>query len=299
MHETVIVNPKIASALLPSRPDTGHKGTFGTLLSVCGSRDMPGAACLSAMAALRCGVGLVMMASVPSVISVAQSRMLEPIYIPLAEDAGGHISSVNADRLLSLPRPTVILAGCGIGVSEDTRSLMHSLSKNSPLPMVIDADGLNSVKENIASLKSRKAGTVLTPHLGELAGLIGKDRAAVINDPYGSAGILQEISGAVVVAKSSTTNIVSDKAHHLLDAPNSGLAKGGSGDVLAGCIASFLAQGLSAEDAAVLGVYVHSAAGKRAADRLGRYGMLPSDIINEIPYILKELEEIRDEDTRP
>jgi len=299
MHEPIIVNPKLASALLPARPDSGHKGTFGTLLSVCGSRDMPGAACLSAMAALKCGVGLVMLASVPSVVSVAQNRMLEPIYIPLAEDAGGHIASVNANSLLSLPRPTAILAGCGMGISADTRSLMDSLSENSPLPMVIDADGLNSLKDNIRSLRARKAGTVLTPHLGELASLIDKDRAAVINDPCESAELLHKISGAVIAAKSSATNIVSHNARYLLDAPNSGLAKGGSGDVLAGCIASFLAQGLPAEDAAVLGVYVHSAAGRRAADRLGRYGMLPSDIINEIPYILKELEEIRDEDTRP
>ena len=291
MEKPVKINRKEVAALLPRRGDAGTKGDFGTLLCVCGSRDMPGAALLSAGAALRCGVGLVALASVPPVLEAARQSLWEAVTLPLPADEQGHISAVGCARILEYRRATALLVGCGLGRSTAGTRLLARLARDDSRPIVIDADGLNALCGALPRFDPGRP-AVLTPHMGEMARLTGIDAETLRQDRGGHAAALARQTGAVVVLKDSVTHIAApDGRLWLLDRPNSGLAKGGSGDVLAGCIAAFLAQGLDAPTAALLGAAVHSRAGARAAERLGKYGMLPRDVIESIPAAIKELEE--------
>lgn len=290
MDKIIRINRSMASDMLPERDDGGNKGSFGCLVLLCGSRDMPGAACLSTSAAMRCGVGLAALASVPPVLAAAGPRLWEAVQLRLPETDGGFIAAGADDIVCGFKRGSAILAGCGAGTAQSVRGVISGLIEKSPLPMVIDADGLNCISHDVGQLSKRRGETVLTPHIGEMSRLTGLDIAEIKIRRAECAVHLTEKTGCVVVLKDSVTHVACpDGRVFLLDHPNSGLAKGGSGDVLAGCIGSFLAQGMAAADAAVLGVYVHSGAGFRACERLGRYGMQPGDVIDEIPYVIKEL----------
>ena len=268
---------------LPDRPDDAHKGTMGTLLSICGCYGMAGAGILSSMAALRCGVGLLKCALPRSIYPIAASRVLESVYIPLAETADGKISAENLSFLLEQSASAVLL-GCGLSVCGDTKKLVTEFVAKCEKPMVLDADALNILAEDPELLKSAKAPVIITPHPAEMARLCGCTANEVNQSREQTALDFAKRYGVVTVLKGKGTVIASPDGRALLNPTgNSGMATGGSGDVLAGMCGSLLAQGVEAFECAAAAAYLHGFAGDLAAERLGKASMLPSDIISELP----------------
>lgn len=181
------------------------------------------------------------------------------------------------------------MIGCGLGGGEDIRLLVESFLRESKAPMVIDADGINAVAQHIDILKEANAPVVLTPHPGEAARLLGAEVRDIQNNRIEFAQKLASGYGVVAVLKGAKTVIAHPGGKTCVNTSgNAGMARGGSGDVLAGMIASFLAQGAQAFDAAVAGVYLHGLAGDRCARALGKISMLPTDLISELPALIKE-----------
>lgn len=279
----------IVKRAVPNRPDNANKGTMGTLLSICGSFGMAGAAILAGKSALRCGVGLEKLAIPKSIYPIAAGSILESVFLPLSETSDGKISRTNIPRLLlEAKKSTAVLLGCGLSVCDDTKALVKSFVENCTAPMVLDADALNCIADNPEILKKRKSDIIITPHPGEMGRLCGITSKEVNADRVDVALSFAKKYGVITVLKGSGTIIASPNGQALLNTTgNSGMATGGSGDVLAGMTAGLLAQGKSAFDCAAAAVYLHGLAGDFAAEKLGKISMLPSDIIDYIAQAFK------------
>ena len=279
----------IVKRAVPNRPDNANKGTMGTLLSICGSFGMAGAAILAGKSALRCGVGLEKLAIPKSIYPIAAGSILESVFLPLSETSDGKISRTNIPSLLlEAKKSTAVLLGCGLSVCDDTKALVKSFVENCTVPMVLDADALNCIAENPEILKKRKSDIIITPHPGEMGRLCGITAKEVNADRTECARKFAKKYRVITVLKGSGTIIASPNGHALLNTTgNSGMATGGSGDVLAGMTAGLLAQGKSAFDCAAAAVYLHGLAGDFAAEKLGKISMLPSDIIDDIAQAFK------------
>lgn len=266
---------------LPKRGVESHKGDYGRLLIIAGSNRYRGAAALATAAALRTGVGYVMLASTKTVCDSASAKLYEPIYIELPESGTGGISSESAMSLLgeSLGKATAILFGCGLGLGSDTETLLAHIVTKAKCPLVIDADGINALATNINIVSGAQAPMVLTPHLGEMSRLCGMDTERLAADRSGAALAFAQRHGVYVVLKGHETVIATPQSTFLTNhSGNAGLAKAGSGDVLAGMLAGLLAQGLPVADAVAAGVHLHGLAADAAAAELSQYAMLPSDL---------------------
>ncbi len=272
------------------RPDDANKGTLGSLFCVCGSYGMAGAAIMAGKAALRCGVGLLKCALPKSIYPIAAGNILESVYFPLNENCNGRTDKKNIPFLLSeAEASSAVLLGCGLGVCEDTEQIVYSFIENCKKPMVLDADALNCVAKCPGILLKKKAPIIITPHPGEMARLTGIIVQLVNSERERVAKSFSEQYGVVTVLKGSGTIIAEPCGRTLINTTgNSGMATGGSGDVLAGMTASLLAQGACAADAAAAAVYLHGRAGDIAADKFGKISMLPTDIIDCIPSAYKE-----------
>ena len=274
----------------PQRPADGHKSTFGKVLAAVGCEAYRGAAALCCEAALRSGAGLVQLASVSAVNAAVAARLPEVTFLSgEAENDSDHLDDFIQKVLNAVQDPavTAVVAGCGLGQSDRSRALLEQLLPVLAVPAVLDADALNLLADAALSpLTVRPEGApmrVLTPHPGELARLTGSTVAAVTADLPTAAAAAAARFNSIVVLKSARTVIAApDDRRLVLDAPNSGLSKGGSGDVLAGLIAGLLAQGMEPFDAAGCGVWLHSAAARRAASELGEAAMLPSDLLKRL-----------------
>ena len=279
----------IVKRAVPNRPDNANKGTMGTLLSVCGSFGMAGAAILAGKSALRCGVGLEKLAIPKSIYPIAAGSILESVFLPLSETSDGKISRTNIPSLLlEAKKSTAVLLGCGLSVCDDTKALVKSFVENCTVPMVLDADALNCIADNPEILKKRKSDIIITPHPGEMGRLCGITAKEANADRVDVALSFAKKYGVITVLKGSGTIIASPNGQALLNTTgNSGMATGGSGDVLAGMTAGLLAQGKSAFDCAAAAVYLHGLAGDFAAEKLGKISMLPSDIIDYIAQAFK------------
>lgn len=279
----------IVKRAVPNRPDNANKGTMGTLLSICGSFGMAGAAILAGKSALRCGVGLEKLAMPKSIYPIAAGSILESVFLPLSETSDGKISRTNIPSLLlEAKKSTAVLLGCGLSVCDDTKALVKSFVENCTAPMVLDADALNCIADNPEILKKRKSDIIITPHPGEMGRLCGITAKEVNAGRADVALSFAKKYGVITVLKGSGTIIASPNGQALLNTTgNSGMATGGSGDVLAGMTAGLLAQGKSAFDCAAAAVYLHGLAGDFAAEKLGKISMLPSDIIDYIAQAFK------------
>ncbi|MBO5213844.1 MAG: NAD(P)H-hydrate dehydratase [Clostridia bacterium] len=272
-----LIDEDYVKSLIQPRPENSHKGTFGTLLSVCGSRDMTGAAYLSAMGALRCGVGLLKLALPRQIIPILQARLSEPVF---TERKG----TVKA---------SAVLVGCGMG--KDQKALQFAFQQGRS--MVLDADAINLIGENPALLdaflqENPGADVILTPHPAEFARLLNTTPSQIEADRLGAVKECLDRWNVTVVLKGHHT-VIADRERTLINRNgNSGLSKGGSGDVLAGMIASFLAQGYAPRDAAVCGVYLHGAAADELKKTFSEHGMLPSDLPNAVARLMKDFETI-------
>ena len=276
----------VKKAVAP-RPDDAHKGTMGTLLSICGSYGMAGAGILSGTAALRSGLGLLKCALPKSIYPIMAARLPESVYLPLEENADGRISALNLPYLLSQKSDAVLL-GCGLGVCGDTKAIVEDFIRSCKKPMVLDADALNCIADDPEALKNAKAPIIITPHPMEMARLCGVTAAEVNDNREMTARTFAARYGVITVLKGAGTVIASpDGKARINMTGNSGMATGGSGDVLAGICASLIAQGKVPFDCACAAVYLHGLAGDFAAKRLGKIPMLPSDIIDELPNAFK------------
>lgn len=277
------LNHELVLSLLPDRNPWGHKGNFGKLLLLCGSRGYTGAAFFAAMGALRAGAGLVFLGVPESIYGIEAVKLNEPVIFPLP-DAGGRLSADAVPEILTrLPQMDAVLVGPGLGQSEGTLAVVRAVLENAQCPVVVDADGINVLSAHRDLLRGRKSPTILTPHDGEFArlgGVIGEDRMA-------AAAALAEELGCVVLLKGHETCITDGTDGYLNPTGNPGMAVGGSGDVLAGVITALLGAGLPPLEAAACGAWLHGAAGDRCAAELGQYGMLPTDMLSALPRLMK------------
>jgi NAD(P)H-hydrate epimerase len=289
-----------AASLLPPRSAESHKGTFGHLLAVAGSRGKTGAAVLLARGALRCGVGLITAAAPESCQPAIAAQQAELMSEPLPEAAAGTYAEAAASRVLELAAERDALAiGPGLGTERSTHDLVEAVLRARPCPTVADADALNAVAAaGPARLERLRAGSsplVLTPHPGEAGRLLGCDAAAVQADRLAAAHRLAQSSGAVTVLKGHRTVIAAPDGRAAINSSgNPGMASAGSGDVLCGMVGALLARRLDPYDAARLAVFAHGAAGDAAARELGVEGMIASDLIDSIPEALRALAAARD-----
>lgn len=268
-----------------NRPNDSNKGTLGSLLCICGSYGMAGAAIMAGKAALRCGIGLLKIAVPKSIYPVCATNILESVYYPLEETSNGVISSKNTDFLLEMcEKSSAVVIGCGLSVCDDTKNLVQSVITNCEKPLVIDADALNCICNKPEILKNLKAPAIITPHPGEMARLLHSTPKTVNSNRENTAIDFAKKFGVVTVLKGAGTIIASpDGEVYINHTGNSGMATGGSGDILSGIIGSLLAQGASPINAAAAGVFLHGTIGDLAAEKLGKISMLPTDMIDMIP----------------
>ena len=268
-----------------NRPDDSNKGTLGSLLCICGSYGMAGAAIMAGKAALRCGIGLLKIAVPKSIYPVCATNILESVYYPLEETSNGVISSKNTDFLLEMcEKSSAVVIGCGLSVCDDTKNLVQSVITNCEKPLVIDADALNCICNKPEILKNLKAPAIITPHPGEMARLLHSTPKTVNSNRENTAINFAKKFGVVTVLKGAGTIIASpDGEVYINHTGNSGMATGGSGDVLSGIIGSLLAQGAAPINAAAAGVFLPGPIGALAAENLGKISMLPPDMIDMIP----------------
>lgn len=281
-----------ALSLMPPRRDRSSKSDFGRVLLICGSYGMAGAAFLSAKACYRVGAGLVEIFTHESNRTILQTSLPEAIVSTYSEND-------IAEKLIpSLEKADAVVVGCGLGVTPCSRkllsTLLHALDQIDK-PLVLDADALNLISRN-PSFSKYLRGSIITPHFGEAARLLGCDIAELLPRTAKTAQSLASKLGAVTVMKDHET-AVSDGGEkiYINKSGNCGMATAGSGDVLAGIIGGILAQSsrasapLSMLDAASLGVYLHGLAGDIAAEKYGKYSLMASDIIDALPLVLREI----------
>ena len=289
-----VIDRELAAGLLPRRSKDSSKGDYGKVFVITGSTGMTGSGCLCAGAAMRSGAGLVYVGVPSSLSAVYASKLTEPIIIPLQDAGNGSLSGSGSARILeAMGRMDVAAVGPGLSVNNEIFGVVKDIIKESRIPLVLDADALNAVAMDVSVLKELKTQAVITPHPGEMARLTGLSIKEVQGNRLKTAGEFAVNWGVTVVLKGSRTVVaIPDGSLYVNTCGNPGMATAGAGDVLTGIIAAFAGQGLSPDKAAVAGVYVHGLAGDAAADRKGMLGMIAGDIIEELPFVLKRLEEL-------
>ena len=259
---------------LPKRYANSNKGSYGKLLVVAGSTDMTGATHLALSGALRFGAGLVAFASTPYVTNVIKHRLSEPVFLSLSD------SEQDTDKLIEYSKScSAVLIGCGLGSGTKTKDKVIRLIKECDCPIILDADGINTIVPNINVITEAKKGILLTPHPLEFSRIAGKPLSHILSNRLECAVEFSKAYGCTVLLKGAGTLICGKDGRVCINPiACSALSKGGSGDVLAGMIASFAAQGASLYESAVCGAYLHAMAGKELSLELSEYGVLPSDI---------------------
>ena len=279
----MILNHNAVLSLLPDRDDNAHKGNFGKILLLCGSRGYTGAAYLAAMGALRTGAGLVFLGVPESIYAIEAVKLNEAIVFPLP-DRGGTLSHDAIEELEKrLPQTDAVLIGCGLGQSEGTKAVVQWVLRRAECPVVLDADGINLISRHKDVLRGRLGTTILTPHEGEFLRLgfsIGSNRMEAAKNAA------QEL-GCILVLKGHRTCITDGQQEYINCTGNPGMAVGGSGDLLAGMITSLLGQHLPPLEAAACACWLHGKAGDDCARAMGQYGMLPMDMLDFLPRLLK------------
>lgn len=269
--------------LLPDRSVYAHKGNFGKILLLCGSRGYTGAAALAAMGALRTGAGLVFLAVPESIYEIEAIKLNEAIVQPLPDEKGMFSEAAVGSIIPMLDGKDAVLIGPGIGQSNGTFEVVKTVLKAFRGPVVLDADGINVMSKHKDILRERTSPTILTPHVGEFSRFTG--------DLNGERSVMAENLaidlGCIVLLKGHKTIITDGIRTYCNHTGNPGMATGGSGDVLAGIIVSLLGQKLQPLEAATCGAWLHGAAGDICAKEIGEYGMLPSDMLAVLPRLLK------------
>lgn len=283
-----VIKPSNMGYLLPPRNEFGNKRDQGVCAIISGSKGMLGAPELSAKAAMKSGIGLVELGIPESLLTIMNTKLTESVLFGL-EDNDGVISSSSLDNVVSIMnKADASCLGPGLGLNSSTQELVCSILESYSGKLLLDADALNALIGNLEFLENTKAEVIITPHRGEWERLFG----ALPVNPHDKLTEIKKIAveyGITILFKGPPSIICSPSGQtYLFYAPNSGMAKAGSGDVLAGIITSFWAQGADCFDALVLGVQLHAQAGKLATEALSVYSVLPSDIMNFFSEVFNE-----------
>ena len=270
---------------------SSHKGSFGHLLNIAGCMRYSGAAAMSTKSALRSGVGLCTLATTERAVTMLAPTMNEATYLPLPETKDGFISSESLEIIDgALKKATAVTVGCGMGNNAETRKIVEFVIKNAVCPIILDADGINSVSDNIDILKERKDEIILTPHPLEFSRISGLSVAEIQRGRIEAAKRFADRYGVTVVLKGANTVIASPTEVYVNSTGNAGLAKGGSGDTLTGIIGAMAAQGILPLKSAACGVYCHGLAADIAARELPREYMLAGDVIAALREVYRSSE---------
>jgi NAD(P)H-hydrate epimerase len=273
---------------IPRRGRESTKFAAGSVLVCGGSTGLTGAPCLAAEAAMRAGAGYVTALVPASLNLVFETRLLEVMSVPLP-DSDGALTPAAADTVLErCERADALILGPGLGRADGTAELARAIARQAPVPLLLDADGLNAHAGELHTLASREAPTVLTPHAGELARLLGVDSAEVGAHRLRSARDAAKLAHAIVVLKGDDTIVATPEGEAAISTGGAAaLATAGTGDVLSGVIAALLAKHLQPFQAAAAGVFVHAAAGRIAASEIGDEGVIARDVIERLPAALR------------
>lgn len=294
--KATLIDHDLVHKWLPERPEDGHKGTFGKCYLLCGSTGYTGAPILASRAAMRSGVGLVFLGVPEKIYPITAMKSDEAMPLPLPDDENGQLT---ADALVpaleKMADCSTALIGPGLGRGEGVRDVVIHLLNTVQYPLVLDADGINVISNHMDALyQRRETPTIITPHDGEFARM-GGDLSD--GDRISAVQRFSMTYGCLLVLKGHRTIIsLPDGEIFVNTTGNSGMAKGGSGDILSGIIVSLLAQGMHPVKAAVCAVWIHGRAGDLCREQLGARGMIPSDIIEMLPKVFLELESKADKD---
>ena len=235
------------------------------------------------MGALRSGAGLVYLAVPESIYAIEACKLTEAIVLPLPDEGGRLAMSALPEIRRLLPKMDAVLIGCGLGQSEGTRAVLETVLREFSGPVVVDADGINLLAKHMDILRERHAPTILTPHAGEFVRIGGDNKADRVSETLRFAMKY----GCILLLKGHETVISDGKETYVNQTGNPGMAVGGSGDVLSGIIVSLLGQGIEPLKAAACGAWLHGKAGDICAEEIGQYGMLPTDLVEVLPRLLK------------
>ena len=282
-----------ASMLLPERAKHSYKGDYGHVLIVAGSRGKTGAALMAAKACLRSGAGMVTIGVPETLVDIFQQRVTEEMVLPLNDTGRGTLSVKASETIIDFlaQKADVLAIGPGIACDADITDLMMRILETVTVPMVLDADAINSISGRTEILKDAKAPVILTPHVGEMARLLSRNSEAnkkliaqIEKDKIRTAVSFSNETGTYLLLKGAPTIISEPDGRVFINTTgNPGMSTAGSGDVLTGIIAAFLGQGLNPMDASVLGTYIHGLAGDIAATEKGMHSMIATDIIERLP----------------
>ena len=275
---------------LPPRPAEAYKGAMGDVLFIAGAVNYYGAPYLSAMSFLKAGGGYARLAAPRAVIPVIARRGREIVYLPQEETEAGSMALKNKKALLEYSaKADMVVIGPGLSLQDETVNLVREIAATVRKPMLIDGDGLTAVAGCPDSIRRRKAATILTPHMGEMARLTGKSLKEIHADKIKVLRETVQTLNACIVLKGPHSLIGTRDGNVYVNlSGNAGMATAGSGDVLTGCIAAMFGMGLSSDEATRKGVFLHGVAGDLAAFKKGTDGMTAQDIMNALPQALKE-----------
>ena len=269
-------------SILPDRAVDAHKGDFGKILLLCGSKGYTGAAYLAAQASLRSGAGLVFLGVPESIYAIEAVKLNEAIVFSLPDEEGKLSAAAIPEILERLPKMDAVLIGPGLGQSDGVFQVVKAVLEQAACPVVLDADGINLIAAHKDIVRGRTAPTILTPHAGEFGRLGGNPEERTV-----AAETMARVLGCILLLKGHHTVITDGETTYINPTGNPGMAVGGSGDVLAGIITALLGQGIAPLEAAACGAWLHGAAGDICAAEIGQYGMLPTDMLNTLPRLLK------------
>ncbi len=286
-----VITENVARDLIPPRPKDSHKGIYGTACVIAGSSGMTGAAILTCKAALRCGLGLLKLYIPESLRHLITTSIPETVIVPIEEMRKGVISLSQIDSIIgSVAESSVVAIGPGCGVSGEMNEMLRRLITELEVPLIIDADGLNALAKNVELLNDKKSQILITPHAGEMARLLSTTIDEVMLNPIDTAISFAKKYGVIVVLKNSRTVIANPSGEVYVNVNgNTGMATGGTGDVLTGIITGFVAQGLSLYHAAILGVYIHGSAGDVMSESKGEFGLVATDLVEGMPSAFRKL----------
>ncbi len=291
--ERNIFIPEFIKDILPPRKKDSHKGTYGRVGIIAGSKGMTGAPYLTSMACLRAGSGLVYTIVPDSISSILSTKLIEAIIKPVPDKNTGNFTLDSLDDILKFSKDMDVLAvGPGMGVDEERVELVKEILLAFQGPIVLDADGLNCIsKIGLHIFNKRRGPTVITPHPGEFSRLLEVDIKEIQKNRIEYSKYVSKEYNIITVLKGANTIVSNPKEEVYVNTTgNPGMATAGSGDVLTGIIASFIGQGIEVYKASMLGVYCHGLAGDMAKEIKGEYGMIARDILENIPSSIKTIE---------
>lgn len=292
--KTSLITPKMLSPQLEKRTGDTHKGTYGKAFILAGSPGFTGAAALASQAALLSGAGLVTAGVPKSLNPILETKLTEVMTLPLPETSDGTLALSALDTILSFAKSAQSLAfGPGVSLHEELFVLLKELIKQTPVPMVIDADGLNLIAKNPDILKEANAPIILTPHPGEMARLVGTTIPEIQSNRLTIARNFAKNYQVILVLKGAHTLIARPDGQIFINTTgNPGMSSGGTGDVLTGLMAGLIAQKFEPAFAAITSVYLHGLAGDQAAVKKGERSLIASDLLEQLPDIIQEMEKI-------